>query len=91
MFIILEIGCKMINHQNISSSDDPGHDGGGSSIPIDRFGEVIGYDNNTDNIGGTQSTAAQYSGNISWLMYNMSGVVFYPAAALSKFIGRLFL
>ncbi len=67
----------MINHQNLSTSDDPGHDGpGGSGVPyVDKFGEVIGY-NDIGHIGAAQSATAQYNGNISWLMYNMYGVNF---------------
>ncbi len=66
-----------INQQNLNESQDPGHDGpGGSGVPyLDRFGEVIGYNNITD-IGSSQNAVAQYNGNISWLMYQMYSVAF---------------
>ncbi|HEX3074025.1 MAG TPA: hypothetical protein VHP30_10470, partial [Ignavibacteriales bacterium] len=66
----------MINQQNLNSADDPGHDGAtGSAIPVDKFGMVLGYDI-TNHIGGAQGTPAQYNGNISWQMYNISGLAF---------------
>ena len=53
MFILLEIGCRIINHQNINIYNGriPVMMDGGNRFPVDRFGEVIGYDINTDNIG----------------------------------------
>ncbi|MHB8842728.1 MAG: hypothetical protein ACYC56_13255, partial [Candidatus Aquicultor sp.] len=62
----------MINQQNLNTSQDPGHDGpGGSGVAyVDKFGEVIGYDE-ISNIGASQGATAQYNGNISWQMYNM--------------------
>jgi len=62
-----------INHQNLNSSDDPGGDGA-NGIPLDKFGMVIGYDNVSGHITNIQNTTAQWSGNISWLMYKMYGV-----------------
>jgi RHS repeat-associated protein len=69
---------QSINHQNLGAvyngvPQDPGRDGFDSGLPADKFGEVIGY-NNISDIGAAQSAAAQFNGNISWLMYNMSGV-----------------
>ena len=63
---------QMINQQNINSSQDPGHDGS-NGIPVDKFGEVIGYDV-SGAIGAVQRAPQMFNGNISWLMYNMSGV-----------------
>ncbi len=53
---------QMINQQNINSSQDPGGDGS-NGLPVDQFGEVIGY-----NLGGILGSQPQYNGNISWLM-----------------------
>lgn len=53
-----------INNQNLT---------GETTLPPDKFGQVIGYNNVTD-IGSSQSAAAQYSGNVSWMMYNTSGL-----------------
>jgi YD repeat-containing protein len=65
---------KQINHQNLNSGDDPGHDGAqGSPIPVDMFGMVLGYNGLTD-IGGAQVGRARWNGDISWLMYNMANV-----------------
>ncbi|MBK7980259.1 MAG: RHS repeat-associated core domain-containing protein [Ignavibacteriae bacterium] len=67
---------SQINHQNINSSQDPGSDNGLNGKPqVDKFGMVIGY-NNISDIGSTQSATAQWNGNISWMMYNMSGATF---------------
>ncbi len=66
---------QMINQQNLSSSQDPGHDGTGG-VPADKFGEVIGYDNVSFHIGLAQGAKPQYSGNISWQIYKMYGVPF---------------
>lgn len=80
-----------INHQNINTSQDPGHDGpGGSGVPyVDKFGMVIGYNNITD-IGSAQATPAQWNGNISWVMYNMSGVNYTGTGGTTSLVGYTF-
>jgi RHS repeat-associated protein len=71
----------MINQQNLGGLDstgqpqDPGRDGYDSGLPVDKFGEVIGYDDSA-HIGYAQHSLRQYNGNISWLMYSMYGVNF---------------
>jgi RHS repeat-associated protein len=80
-----------INHQNINTSQDPGHDGpGGSGVPyVDKFGMVIGYNNITD-IGSAQAAPAQWNGNISWVMYNMSGVNYTGTGGTTSLVGYTF-
>jgi hypothetical protein len=71
---------QMINQQNITNaSQDPGNDGN-NGIPIDKFGEVIGYDKSGQIVGGPAGSKQQFNGNISWLIYQMSNVPFnsYP-------------
>ena len=63
------------------------HDGGANGIPVDKYGEVIGYNNNSDNIGGAQNAAAQFSGNISWQMYNMYNVNFTGISGTTSLVG----
>ncbi len=77
----------MINHQNLYSAQDPGYDGGANGIPVNKFGEVIGYDNYSDYIGGVQGTTAQFSGNISWQMYNMYNVNFSGISETTSLVG----
>ncbi|MBK7980286.1 MAG: hypothetical protein IPK06_09890 [Ignavibacteriae bacterium] len=62
-----------INHQNLTSTDDPGGDGT-NGLPLDKYGMVIGYNNVSGNIASAQNATAQWNGNISWLMYKMYGV-----------------
>jgi hypothetical protein len=69
-----------INHQNLGGicqgqPQDPGRDGYDSGLPVDRFGEVIGY-NLAQHIGdpSNQNATPQWNGNISWSMYNMYNV-----------------
>jgi len=66
----------MINHQNLSTAQDPGQDGpGGSGVGYtDRFGMTIGY-NAGSPFGGVMSTTPRSNGNISWTVYNMSTVL----------------
>ncbi len=71
---------QMINHQNLGNiyngqPQDPGRDGFDSGLPADKFGEVIGYDI-SGHIGAAQGAKQEYNGNISWQMYQMSGVLF---------------
>lgn len=79
---------SMINHQNLTSTDDPGQDGNpgeGRSQYTDKFGMIIGYNNVEGHIGDPiyQNATPQWNGNISWLMYNMSGVNFtYPGTTI---------
>jgi len=63
-----------INNADPDGSD-PGNDG--NNTHTDRFAENIGYNNIVDGIGKHQGVAANYNGNISWLIYNMNGVA-YP-------------
>jgi RHS repeat-associated protein len=74
-----------INHQNISPVDDPGKDGG-NGIPTDKFGMVMDY-NNIGHIGAAQNATPQYNGNISWLMYNMSGVTYTGPLGTTSLVG----
>lgn len=66
-----------INHQNINSNDDPGHDGlvGGENenVTVDQFGLVMGYDY-IGHIGDTQNADTLYNGNISWMMWKNAGL-----------------
>ncbi|MBU0476037.1 MAG: hypothetical protein KKF62_17965 [Bacteroidetes bacterium] len=62
-----------INHQNLNSTDDLGHDGGANGVTVDRFGMVIGYDN-TDPFGSILNPVQQYNGNISWMMWTNFGL-----------------
>ncbi len=58
---------QQINHQNLSTSDDPGNDGpGGTGVPyVDKFGAVLGYHILNHIAGGSGFTPqAQYNGNI---------------------------
>jgi RHS repeat-associated protein len=82
---------KQINQQNLNTSQDPGHDGpGGSGVAyVDKFGMVIGYNNITD-IGSAQATPAQWNGNISWVMYNMSGVNYTGTGGTTSLVGYTF-
>lgn len=52
-----------INNQNLSTTE--------SGFAPDRFGMVIGY-NEIDHIGSAQTVTPQFSGNISWLMYQIA-------------------
>ena len=56
-----------INHQNLTT-EPPG-------LPPDKFGQVIGY-HNIEHIGAVQGAQPKYNGNVTWQMYNMSGVPF---------------
>ena len=76
---------QMINQQNINGWQDPGHDS--SAIPMDKFGEVIGY-NIIGHIGAAQGDTAQYNGNISWLMYQMYGVPFSGSLGTATLVGN---
>jgi RHS repeat-associated protein len=86
---------QMINQQNLggtnnSQPQDPGRDGFDSGIPVDKFGEVIGYNIIANHIGDPkyQNATRQFSGNISWLMYSMYGVtVSYPVLNPSQLVG----
>ncbi len=69
-----------INNQNLS---------GETQLPPDKFGEVIGYDN-IDYVGHFLQAAPQYNGNISWLMYNMSGVPFDGLAGTTPLVGYVY-
>ncbi|MGD1046376.1 MAG: hypothetical protein ABR936_13785 [Bacteroidota bacterium] len=85
---------KQINHQNLGGiyqgqPQDPGRDGFDSGLPVDVFGEVIGYNNPSD-IGDAQNATAQFNGNISWLMYNISGVNFSGPQGSSSLVGWTF-
>jgi len=60
-----------INHQNLYYTQDPGADGGGIGVPKpDRFGQVVGYDQQKQIASGSGDFAAQFNGNISWTIYN---------------------
>ena len=60
-----------INHQNLYYTQDPGADGGGSGVPNpDRFGQVIGYDQQKQIAIGSADFVAQFNGNISWTIHN---------------------
>lgn len=64
---------NQINHQNLTSSDDPGHDGT-NGIPVDRFGEVIGYNTAGHIASGIGfNFEPQWNGNISWIISHTSG------------------
>lgn len=69
---------KSINHQNLNPAQDPGGDGL-NGIPVDKFAMVLGH-NDITNIGSAASAPAQWNGNISWTMYNISGVNFGPTS-----------
>jgi len=66
-----------INHQNLTSSGDPGGDGGGGLVPnTDRFGQILGYDKRKHlaNIGAISGDfIGQYNGNISWTIFRTNG------------------
>ncbi|MFA5832139.1 MAG: RHS repeat-associated core domain-containing protein [Bacteroidota bacterium] len=71
---------KAINHQNLGGlyqgqPQDPGRDGYDSGLPVDKLGMIFGY-NVPGHIGdpGYQNAVPQFNGNISWMIYNMSGV-----------------
>lgn len=72
----------MINHQNLNSTDDPGHDGNpslGGLQNTDKFSMVIGYNavpNDITDPNFRNAIAPQWNGNVSWSAYNMSGVEF---------------
>ena len=70
---------RQINQQNLNTSQDPANEGpGGAGVPyMDVFGEVLGY-NIPAHFGDSiyQNAAPHWNGNISWMMYNMSGVAF---------------
>ena len=59
-----------INHQNLGNpSQDPGGDSN------DRFGEIIGYNNQSHIAGDSDFTFhQQFNGNISWLITNTHGL-----------------
>jgi len=60
-----------INHQNLYYTQDPGGDGGGSSLlKPDRFGQIIGYDQQKQIATGSADFVAQFNGNISWTIHN---------------------
>lgn len=64
-----------INHQNLLHSQDPGGDGGGGGVAIpDRFGQIIGYNEQAHIAHSSTPFAgdfvAQYNGNISWTIHN---------------------
>ena len=80
---------QMINHQNLTTTDDPGHDGGSNGIPVDKFGEAIGYDI-TVNLWDNERTTPQFGGNISWLMYNMYGVNFPGPQGTTSLVGNIY-
>lgn len=68
---------KQINEQNLTTSQDPGHDGsGGTGVPYnDRFGAILYY--NQESFWGlpsSQGATPHWNGNIASLVYNMSGV-----------------
>ncbi|MBE0539515.1 MAG: hypothetical protein IH620_07370 [Ignavibacterium sp.] len=67
---------NQINHQNLNTSQDPGHDGpGGTGVAyIDKFSELMGYENQDHIAGGTGFTfQPQYNGNISWMIMRTMG------------------
>jgi RHS repeat-associated protein len=61
----------MINNQNLSPSTEDVQGG----FSVDKFGEVLGYDVQ-DHIGYYQNSINQFTGNVSWLMYNIYGLTF---------------
>ena len=67
---------NQINHQNLTTSQDPGHDGpGGTGVAyIDKFSELMGYENQDHIATGTGFTfQPQYNGNISWAIMRTMG------------------
>lgn len=63
-----------INHQNIFYTQDPGNDGGGSGVLYyDKFGQLIGYNQQKQIAVGHADFAKQFNGNISWTISNTFG------------------
>jgi RHS repeat-associated protein len=78
-----------INNTSLSPQADSGHDGINGITATDRFAMRIGYYNLAE-IGSAQDTTPQYNGNISWIVYNMSGVTYTGAHGRTSLVGTTY-
>jgi len=79
-----------INHQNLYYTEDPGGDGGGTGVPnSDRFGQIIGYNQQKGIALGHADFVSQYNGNISWAFSNTAGNL-KPVAVNTGLTGSVF-